>query len=349
MKIFISWSGERSNKIAKDLADWLVTFESMLNIFVSSTEISKGSIWFEEISSFAKQANLGIIVITQENVSSAWLNFESGIIFGNIGESKVIPLLVDGNIKLLDKSPLMLFQAMDSSKASVLELVKQINRGIERKRSESQIEKLFDLMWPDIESTFVKNRLENSAVEKTEQAIFAESQWVLSGMGKGVHEVVRDSTTVRIAGGTFKTFCDDPRNLLSLKNTLAIGGAIKVLMLHPDGDGLKMLAQMRKDYSPRTSEIKLKNEIEASIDRMCEMIDPDFITNCVRFYRALPRFGLCIGSRFSLITLYSHGHGSSSPCIMLDQVNNSTKDFCAAISRGFDELWAYQLNESRAI
>jgi hypothetical protein len=59
MKVFISWSGERSRKVAEALQQWLPRVIQATEPWIS-TEISKGSRWGPEISSRLEESRIGI-------------------------------------------------------------------------------------------------------------------------------------------------------------------------------------------------------------------------------------------------------------------------------------------------
>ncbi|CAC9976768.1 hypothetical protein [Flavobacterium panici] len=50
MKVFISWSGERSKKVAELLDDWLQCVIQAVNPWMSSKDIDRGALWFTEIN-----------------------------------------------------------------------------------------------------------------------------------------------------------------------------------------------------------------------------------------------------------------------------------------------------------
>jgi len=50
MKVFISWSGELSGKVAVILKNWLLSVFTSAEAFVSSEDISKGALWTVELT-----------------------------------------------------------------------------------------------------------------------------------------------------------------------------------------------------------------------------------------------------------------------------------------------------------
>jgi TIR domain len=78
MKVFISWSGSKSQAVALALRGWLRGVINSLEPFVSATDIDAGTRWQSEIASQLDVSNFGIVCVTKENQAAPWLNFEAG-------------------------------------------------------------------------------------------------------------------------------------------------------------------------------------------------------------------------------------------------------------------------------
>ena len=85
MRVFISWSGQRSLAVGEALRDWLPLVIQSIRPFLSSTDIRAGQSWFNEISDHLKETNFGICCVTPANQSEPWLNFEAGAIAKETG------------------------------------------------------------------------------------------------------------------------------------------------------------------------------------------------------------------------------------------------------------------------
>jgi len=87
MKLFISWSGKLSHKIAKELQEWFPLVINQLEPFVSGESIKKGDRWILDIFSELEQSNFGIVCLTKENLLESWIMFEAGALSKNISQS----------------------------------------------------------------------------------------------------------------------------------------------------------------------------------------------------------------------------------------------------------------------
>lgn len=67
MKIFISWSGERSKMIANALKSWLEKFFQTIEVFMSESDIEPGTRWAFRLNDELQISNYGIICLTPEN------------------------------------------------------------------------------------------------------------------------------------------------------------------------------------------------------------------------------------------------------------------------------------------
>lgn len=151
MKIFISWSGETSHKVAKVLRDWLPSVIQSITPYVSSEDIDKGARWSSDIASELDESAFGILCVTPENLNAPWLNFEAGALGKSVDKSRVCPFLF--RIKRSDiKGPILQFQSTIHEKEDVYKLLKAVNDtcgefGIE----ESRLEKAFYVWWPKLD------------------------------------------------------------------------------------------------------------------------------------------------------------------------------------------------------
>jgi hypothetical protein len=78
-----------------------------------------------ELAKALEGAELGILCLTKENLSSPWILFEAGALSKSMSEGRVVPLLVDLQPTDLD-GPLSQFQAITATKEGIRRLLKVI-------------------------------------------------------------------------------------------------------------------------------------------------------------------------------------------------------------------------------
>lgn len=150
MQIFISWSGESSKECAEALRSWLPLTNQEISPFVSSQDISKGERGLAAIASRLQECSFGIVCVTRDNQSAPWINFEAGALSRELGESSLIPFLLDMPIKDLS-GPLSQFQATDSmNESDVWSMVKSINDKCKNPIDQDRLRKIFDAFWEEL-------------------------------------------------------------------------------------------------------------------------------------------------------------------------------------------------------
>lgn len=161
MKIFISWSGDRSKAIAAAFKEWLPAVVQAARPYFSPSDIDKGSRWSSEISKELESASVGLICLTKENLNAPWLMFEAGALSKSLDKSRVCPMLF--GIEPSDLSgPLVQFQATAFSKEEVLKLIRTVNQQLEQQALDVKVlDSVFEKWWPDLD-TKIQKILENS-------------------------------------------------------------------------------------------------------------------------------------------------------------------------------------------
>jgi len=151
MKIFISWSGDRSNRIAEVLKKWIRNVIQSVEPFVSSEDISKGARWSTNIAEELQNTNFGILCVTKDNYQQPWLLFEAGALSKTLEKTFVVPLLFDLEPSDLSNSPLLQFQAASFSKDEIKKLIETINNANKNKLESNELDEAFDLWYPQLE------------------------------------------------------------------------------------------------------------------------------------------------------------------------------------------------------
>ena len=171
MKIFISWSGTKSQEVAKILKQWIPCVIQSVEPYFSSADIDKGARWSTDIAKELQDASFGILCVTKDNLSSSWLNFEAGALSKSIEQSKVCPFWVDLKPSDIQNSPILQFQMASATKDDVFKLFKSINSNLgDVKLAENVLGTTFETFWPKIEEALksVSSISESSTPTKKE-------------------------------------------------------------------------------------------------------------------------------------------------------------------------------------
>lgn len=155
MKVFISWSGERSRKVAELFKEWLPCVIQATKPWVSTQDIQGGSVWFNEINNELSETPIGIICLTAENKEKPWILFEAGALTKGLTTSRVIPFLID--IKPAEvENPLAQLNLVTYSKETLHKLVKDINANLEQRLDEKTLDNIFNTYWHQFKEKFDK-------------------------------------------------------------------------------------------------------------------------------------------------------------------------------------------------
>jgi len=153
MRIFTSWSGDRSKSAALGLKSLLQDlFEEGVQVFVSD-HISPGEAWAQRLGTELEASDFGILCLTRDNWQSSWLLFEAGAIAKKFVSSRVVPFLIDSLPAESERSPLAQFQHVRADREGTYRLVEAINGSRQNPKPDDRLRRSFDKWWPDFEQT----------------------------------------------------------------------------------------------------------------------------------------------------------------------------------------------------
>lgn len=158
MRIFLSWSGELSRRVAAALDDWLPSVIQSVGTFVSQSDIESGSRWAEVLFRELDTLSFGIACLTKQNATAPWINFESGALAKRVTSAKVVPFLFEmRESDLPARHPFTQFQYVayrqgQDNRATMFKLLKDINQANDTQLNDAQLTRSFESFWPRLET-----------------------------------------------------------------------------------------------------------------------------------------------------------------------------------------------------
>jgi hypothetical protein len=150
MRVFVSWSGARSQVLATALRDWMKLVLHYVEPWLSDADLAAGERWGQALAKELETSNFGVICVTRDNLTSPWILFEAGSLAKSLDGSRVIPLLLDVEFSEIT-GPLAQFQAKKVDRDGVFEVVQSINQQVKQPVGDAQLRQLFDALWPGLE------------------------------------------------------------------------------------------------------------------------------------------------------------------------------------------------------
>ena len=150
MKVFISWSGDRSRAVADTLRVWLKDVIQAVDPWISGSNIEKGTRGGLEITKELEGPLVGIFCLTRENFSSPWLLFEAGAISKHRAAGHVCTYLIGLTSNDVEE-PLSQFQHTRADKEDTLQLLQTINSLLDIPLEVDLLERVFDQKCPELE------------------------------------------------------------------------------------------------------------------------------------------------------------------------------------------------------
>lgn len=219
MKVFISWSGEKSKQVAEWIDTWLQCTIQSSDPWLSSRSIDRGATWFTEIMNELSDTSIGIICLTKENKDKPWILFEAGAIAKGLSSNRVCTFLID--LEPIDLvNPLAQFNHTLYNRESLLQLLMTINNLSESPLKPFILEKVFDKYWSEFQERFnqilATNAVPIENTKRDEEDVLSEVLNVVRSLDKRINRIEEQDIRVK----TSISFADRQRTL-DMTNRLA--------------------------------------------------------------------------------------------------------------------------------
>jgi hypothetical protein len=147
MRVFLSWSGDRSRAVAELLDTWLRTTVQACRPWISNM-IEGGASWVTEINENIRDTPVGVLCLTKQNLDRPWVLFEAGAMARGLPSQRVIPLLIDIAPEDL-KGPLHQFNGVRVDEAGIRKLMSTVNSATGPAALAPEVlERVFQVNWP---------------------------------------------------------------------------------------------------------------------------------------------------------------------------------------------------------
>ncbi|WP_313157832.1 hypothetical protein [Sphingobacterium multivorum] len=229
MKVFISWSGDRSRRVAELLDTWIKCTIQSCTPWISTRGIGRGELWFPAINRELAETSIGLVCLTAQNIDAPWILFEAGALAKGLDSNRVITLLID--ISSTDiRDPLAQFNHTTPTKESMSQLLQTINSLSTTPLEQKIIEKVFDKYWDEFNTEFQQIITDTQQGPKPKklpnEEMLSQILFSLRGLEKRIGFVERDNFNESNASiaelNKIVSILKADNNRLKLKNELLL-------------------------------------------------------------------------------------------------------------------------------
>lgn len=191
MKVFISWSGEKSKAVALALRQWIHDVIQNAEPWMSHTDIDAGARWGRDMDEKLSDTKFGVICLTRGNLGAPWILFEAGALAKSINDTFVCPYLIDLSPSDIPQGPLAQFQAKQANQKETWELICTMNKALREQGGEGltdeQLRRTFEKWWPDLDKTLKSLPEEQTGVQahRPVEEMVSDVLEILRGLARG--------------------------------------------------------------------------------------------------------------------------------------------------------------------
>ena len=147
MRVFISWSTERSKKLAAAIKQLIRHTTTAADPWFSEEDVLSGRLAIADIFRELEEARHGFLCLTNETRERSWPMFDAGALAREVGRANVVPVTLDYEPSLVP-GPLKEFQGHHArDKDKWLKSLRELNQKTSRPLDDDVLARLFDPAW----------------------------------------------------------------------------------------------------------------------------------------------------------------------------------------------------------
>ncbi len=277
MQIFISWSKEKSRKIAEAMNTFLEgLFHDKITIWLSSEKIPYGAMPTYTINEALGQCDKIVACFTEDNFNASWIMYEIGVVTGRnhkdmlANKEIVFPVFFENvNKEKIKNTPIGQFQILDFGEISINKLVYQINESVKSFSNDFTLQKQFQLNWREFKES-VESILNNYSIHSDNSLccdfliqVFNENKFPIPDKGDIIryqsgfetqkfYDILLSNADKRLwiyGRKNRKLFANDHRFFFEdLKRKIDNGFDFKCLFVNPEANDIVTKAQKSDNF-----------------------------------------------------------------------------------------------------
>ena len=251
LKLFISWSGEFSQRVAEKLRIWIPTIIQSVEVFYSPKDIAKGENWSNRLFEELDNCSFGIVCLTPENVAAPWIHFEAGALSASL-KARISAIMLSVSPSDV-KGPLAHYQNTAFNREDFFRLFQSINDSCDTPLKAEILSNAFDHAWESLKAEIEEIiKIYRASKEKTTVEIHGASDSDSDSDSDALQEILR---LVRKMDGV-KTMADTK----SIRYSIDPGILKKVVVFPNKADPSDVFAIVCK-YVPDERRLETKHQL----------------------------------------------------------------------------------------
>lgn len=280
--VFLSWSGERSRKMAEALHGWIRRTIQTARPFHSDKDIETGAFWDDIVRGNLKTVQFAIVCCTPENIRAPWLNYEAGALAERLG-GNTVPLLLGARPEALQLTPLSRLQAREASQTGTLDVMRTLNSQLPQPLDAEILFETFESNWPKLEEKLKAiPEPQSRPPERTEREMLEEVILLCREFANERERplVIETNTAEALAKlSSFKRIKEGIFNGMTQADLDLLAAAAKVTLDQDNEQSFLVRRFGPKDVALDEFRLELHQLIGAEAYRKKAMIDVDAATN----------------------------------------------------------------------